>query len=97
MSSESVKVCDTEIKGLADAAAARSSIDAIMARYLKCLEIAKNEAITSGEVHELLEMLYENAETIYSVSEGIGDSVSKTGNSFLGTIDDIDLTLYNMR
>lgn len=90
-----LKVSDLQLACLAAMCEEWESIDAVMEEYLTIVKCIAQEAIKDGAVHEAVERLAQNAESIYNRVKGTGNAAAKQAMSFLSTIESIDLKLYD--
>ncbi len=95
MSSESVKVCDRELKLLAELAAQWDDIDAVLGRYVSIMKKVQEEAVKSGNVHSAVLDLYCFSSRFHELAKGLGKEASTHITKLASKIEAIDLNLYN--
>lgn len=67
--------------------------DEILSEYMTILKNVQESAIRDGEVHKVIEKLYEYVEEIYKCSKDQGEPIKDTTKAFIERIDEIDLEL----
>lgn len=95
MSSESVKVCDVELRKLADLAECWDEVSGVLGKYVAIMEKVQKDAVKKGEIHTALENLYYFSERFYNFSLGHGAVVAGKARGLANKIEEIDINLYN--
>lgn len=68
--------------------------DELLEAYIDILTNIKNNAIKSGEIHDVIVKIEDIANKIYIDSKGKGTAIKNELISFVNRIDEIDLGLY---
>lgn len=95
MKSESVKVCDAELKQLAEVAACWDEINSVLAEYVSIMDNCTKDAVKSGHIHEAVASLAYYARKFQTYADGLGGTASGKIKGLASKIDEIDLNLYN--
>ncbi len=69
-------------------------LDEKFLEYVDYIGLLKDTAIKSGAVHDVLEILYDRANSIRNKITGLGGSAVGHINSFLNEIEEVDLEIY---
>lgn len=95
MSTESVKVCDRELKHLAELAGCWDEMDQILMRYIQTMKTVQEEAVKDGKIHEAVGNLLLYAQEIHKAAAGLGGRAAGAAQGFVGLTEATDLNLYN--